>query len=113
MSTGEHEAGTGRAQDAVLAVTQLLRGVLDPELGVNIVDLGLVYDVTVEHGVVLVTMTMTAPGCPLGGYLEDAITASVGALDWVSDVRVQIVWDPPWGPERMSPLARFQLGWRA
>lgn len=95
------------------AAHEQLRGVLDPELGVNIVDLGLVYGVAAEAGLVSVTMTMTSPGCPLGRYLEDEIRVSLGALGWVEDVEVRIVWDPPWGPHLMSQLARMQLGWRA
>ncbi len=90
----------------------LLSDVIDPELGVNIVDLGLVYEVTVDcGGVVEIEMTLTTPGCPLGGFLEDQIRACLTVLPQVSDVSVRLVWDPPWEPEAMSDAAREQLGW--
>ena len=90
----------------------MLRGVIDPELGVNIVDLGLVYDLAVAEGAVRIAMTLTTPGCPLGGYLEDEIRGCLGRLPQVRDVSVRLVWEPPWDPERMSDAARAQLGWR-
>lgn len=90
----------------------LLHDVVDPELGVNIVDLGLVYDVAVDDGgAVAIEMTLTTPGCPLSGFLEDQIRACLTALPQVRDVRVALVWDPPWGPEAMSDTAKEQLGW--
>lgn len=93
-------------------VRALLRDVIDPELGVNIVDLGLVYDLAIDDsGTVAIEMTLTTPGCPLGGYLEDQIRACLTALPQVSDVTVQLVWDPPWEPEAMSNAAGEQLGW--
>ncbi len=93
-------------------VRGLLRGVIDPELGVNIVDLGLVYDVAVDaEGLVVIEMTLTTPGCPLGGFLEDDIRACLSGLPQVRDVRVTLVWDPPWAPEAMSDAAKEQLGW--
>lgn len=89
-----------------------LHGVIDPELGVNIVDLGLVYEVAVDpDGRVTVKMTLTTPGCPLGGFLDDEIRACLIRLPQVRDVRVELVWDPPWTPEAMSDSAREQLGW--
>lgn len=90
----------------------MLRGVIDPELGVNIVDLGLVYDLAVAEDAVRIAMTLTTPGCPLGGYLEDEIRGCLGRLPQVRDVSVRLVWEPPWDPERMSDAARAQLGWR-
>lgn len=100
---------TGNAQQS--AAREQLRGVIDPELGVNIVDLGLVYGLDVDDGQVRVSMTMTSPGCPLGRYLEEAIDVALRHLRWVRDVHVDVVWDPPWQPGLMSPLARTQLGW--
>ena len=95
------------------AIYDRLYEVIDPELGVNIVDLGLVYDVQAgAEGEVEVTMTLTSPGCPLGGYMEDEIDACVGALPGVRSVRVTIVFDPPWDPEKMSDAGREMLGWR-
>jgi len=93
-------------------VRGLLRSVIDPELGVNIVDLGLVYRVGIEvDGLVDVEMTLTTPGCPLGGFLDDQIRACLAQLPQVREVRVELVWEPPWDPEAMSPAAKQQLGW--
>ena len=93
-------------------VRRLLRTVIDPELGVNIVDLGLVYDIAVgDGGAVLIEMTLTTPGCPLGGFLEDQIHACLMQLPQVGDVRVELVWEPPWEPAAMSDAAKEQLGW--
>lgn len=89
----------------------ILRDVIDPELGVNIIDLGLVYDVRVTDGLAVVRMTMTSPGCPLGAYFDDAITSSLVGAPRVEQVDLQIVWDPPWQPEMMSDEAKTQLGW--
>lgn len=90
---------------------ELLRDVIDPELGVDIVGLGLVYDVRVDDGVAVVRMTMTTPGCPLGSYLDDAVHNCLWGAPGVDQVDVQIVWDPPWRPEMMSDAAKAQLGW--
>ena len=93
--------------DVILAA---LREVIDPELGVNIVDLGLVYGVDIDGGDVRVTMTMTSPACPMRDYLEGLVESSV--LDRVPDVRtvrVEIVEEPPWSPDLMSEAARRQL----
>ncbi len=93
-------------------VREHLRGVIDPELGVNIVDLGLVYDVEIgSDGVVAIEMTLTTPGCPLGGFLDDQIRAALTTLPQVRDVAVELVWEPPWEPETMSDAAKKQLGW--
>lgn len=97
---------------ADLFIRNLLREVIDPELGVNIVDLGLVYDVTVLDGVARVRMTMTTPGCPLGAYFDDAVQDCLWGAPGVERTQVQIVWDPPWRPEMMSDVAKSQLGWR-
>jgi metal-sulfur cluster biosynthetic enzyme len=100
-----------RLLDAGL-VLEMLRQVIDPELGVNIVDLGLVYDVTIAaDGNVEIEMTLTTPGCPLGGFLDDQIRACLAQLPQVRGVAVTLVWEPPWDPTAMSDLAREQLGW--
>lgn len=89
-----------------------LRSVIDPELGVNIVDLGLLYDVAVDDGGgVAIATTLTTPGCPLGGFLEDAIRTCLAQLPQVRAVRIALVGEPPWRPEAMSDRAREQLGW--
>ena len=93
-------------------VRSLLRTVMDPELGVNIVDLGLVYDIaTDDAGRVAIKMTLTTPGCPLGGFLDDQIRGCLTALPQVREVRVELVWEPPWEPQAMSDAAKEQLGW--
>jgi metal-sulfur cluster biosynthetic enzyme len=84
-----------RRQDEVY---QQLKRVIDPELGMSIVKLGLVYDIAVEDGAVTVTMTLTARGCPLGDAIARGVEAVVAELPWVEQVTVRIVWDPPWNP---------------
>ena len=86
---------------------------VDPEIGINIVDLGLVYDIGLSgDGVAAVRMTLTTPGCPLGGYIGDAIRDTLWGVPGVSHVDVQIVWVPPWDPDTMmSDWAKSQLGW--
>jgi metal-sulfur cluster biosynthetic enzyme len=93
-------------------VTQALRGVEDPEAGMSIVDLGLVYGVDVAPGRVRVEMTMTSPACPAAPYLVDEATAAIRAIAPAgTEVQVELVWDPPWTPERMSPQAQGRFGW--
>lgn len=82
----------------------------DPELGVSIVDLGLVYDVTVENGVVAVLMTMTTPFCPLDGYFRQEIEKRVRVLPGIKEVHVQFTFDPPWDRSKISEEARAALG---
>jgi len=90
-------------------VREKLREVMDPELGVNIVDLGLIYGVEVKGSSVTVKMTFTTPACPLLNFLVQNVESKVKELG-LEDVRVELVWDPPWTPERMSPEAKMQLG---
>lgn len=94
-------------------VTQALGGVEDPEAGMSIVDLGLVYAVRCEPGCVRVEMTMTSPACPAAPYLVDEAAAAVRAIaPDGTDVSVELVWDPPWTPERMSDDAQEKFGWK-
>ncbi len=94
------------------AVRDALREVLDPELGVNVLDLGLVYGVEVVGGEVRIALTMTSPACPLGELLVDETRAAVlERVPAAQRVEVEIVWDPPWAPEMMSERARRELGW--
>jgi metal-sulfur cluster biosynthetic enzyme len=93
-------------------VTQALKTVEDPEAGMNIVDLGLVYGISVEPGRVRVEMTMTSPACPVGAFLVDESAAAIRAVaPEGTDVQVDLVWEPPWTPERMSPEAQSRFGW--
>jgi metal-sulfur cluster biosynthetic enzyme len=91
---------------------EVLRMVIDPEIGINIVDLGLVYSVEAGQGHVQVAMTLTTPGCPAGRYLADRAEALIRQhIKEVTSATVDIVWDPPWSFERMSETAKKQLGW--
>ncbi len=92
-------------------VTEALRDVIDPELGLDFVELGLIYDVAVdEDGTVRVTYTLTSPGCPIGPQVSEQIAEFVGELDGVADVQSTMTFSPPWTPERMSEDAKFALG---
>mgnify|MGYP003392291583 FL=1 len=89
-----------------------LRSVVDPEVGVNIVDLGLVYQVDVAEGAVKVLLTMTSPACPLSDLvIADAESVLRAAVDDVVQVSIELVWSPPWDPSMMSDKARENLGW--
>ncbi|MGH2512731.1 MAG: metal-sulfur cluster assembly factor [Candidatus Limnocylindrales bacterium] len=92
-------------------VLEQLRTVIDPELGINIVDLGLVYGATVKSGIANVLMTTTTPACPIGSYLEDSIRSQLYQLDGVLDVAVEVTYDPRWSPDMMSDEAKVELGW--
>ena len=91
-------------------VRKALRQVKDPEVGLNIMDLGLVYDVEVHEGDVHVKMTLTSPGCPAGAQIMGDVDQSVRMLDGVTGVEVELVWEPFWTPERIDPKVRSFLG---
>jgi len=92
-------------------VLEALRTCYDPEIPVNIYELGLIYDVHVdEAGLVEIKMTLTSPQCPAAQSLPAEIESKVRALSGVTDVRIDLVWEPPWDPGRMSEAARLQLG---
>ena len=91
-------------------VIEKLRECLDPELGVNIVDLGLVYGVNIEGSKVNVLMTLTTPGCPLDSYFTQNITSKLKTVKGISDVSVELTFEPPWGPSKMSEESRDLLG---
>ncbi|MFO7546790.1 MAG: metal-sulfur cluster assembly factor [Trueperaceae bacterium] len=93
-----------------LDVLDSLRSVIDPELGLDVVDLGMVYAVTVVDGDVAIEMTLTTPGCPLHGSIEQEVRARLARLAGVTSVDVTLVWDPPWTPEAMHPRAKRVLG---
>lgn len=103
-----------RSADDLHARTLLaLRDVIDPELGLNVVDLGLVYGVEVDGENVRVRLTMTTPACPLGDHIVREAEERLRALAGVGDVHVELVWEPPWTPDRMSAEAKTMLGWNA
>jgi metal-sulfur cluster biosynthetic enzyme len=93
------------------AVRKAIRAVKDPELNLNIIDIGLVYDVEVgDAGEVKVQMTLTSPGCPAGAEIIADVKRVVGDMDGVSAVEVELVWEPYWTPEKMDPRVRTFLG---
>ena len=87
-----------------------LKEVKDPELGVDIVGLGLVYKVSIKGGKVLILMTLTTPGCPLAGYIDKLVKEAVSKIKGVSEVEVKITFEPPWTPELMSEEVKMELG---
>jgi metal-sulfur cluster biosynthetic enzyme len=91
-------------------VTDALTNVIDPELGLDFVELGLIYGVEVDAGHVHVTFSLTSPGCPIGPQVSEQIEEFVGELDDVDSVESSMVFSPPWSPERMSEDAKFALG---
>lgn len=102
-------AAVSEIQDQVRSA---LRWVIDPELGINVVDLGLIYDVVVQGDQVRVDMTMTTPACPLNAYLSSSADSIIRNLvPEIQSVDVNLVWDPPWNPTMMTAQARELLGW--
>lgn len=92
-------------------VRKALRAVKDPELGLNIIDIGLVYDIAVSpEGEVKITMTLTSPGCPAGGEIMEDAKLVVEDMDGVTHVELELVWEPYWTPDRMDPRVRAFLG---
>jgi metal-sulfur cluster biosynthetic enzyme len=107
--TGDQTAGA--APDGLEAqVLDALRQVDDPELGINIVDLGLVYDVSIEGDAVHVTYTLTTMGCPIGPLIEQQIKQMIEPIEGIDRVEAEMVLTPPWTPEKMSEEAKAALG---
>jgi len=96
------------SKDEVMAV---LKKCYDPEIPINIVDLGLVYNVDIQGDKVSVRMTLTAPGCPASAYISQDVKRKLESVPGVKTAEVQVVWEPPWTPERMSDTAKKQFGW--
>lgn len=92
------------------ALREALKEVFDPELGYNIVDLGLVYDIEVNGSEVTVNMTLTTPGCPASDIIQGGVYQRIWFIDEVSDVNVNLVWEPPWSTDAMSPQAKIHFG---
>ncbi|MFQ5355197.1 MAG: DUF59 domain-containing protein [Mariprofundaceae bacterium] len=98
-------------EDLRQRVIQVLQTIYDPEIPVSIYELGLIYDLQLdEQGRVRVQMTLTSPGCPVAQTFPLEIETRLGDVDGVTDVAVELVWDPPWGPDRMTEAARLELG---
>jgi metal-sulfur cluster biosynthetic enzyme len=91
-------------------VMDALSNVIDPELGLDFVELGLIYGVEIDDGHVRITFTLTTPGCPIGPQVSEQIDEFVGELDGVKTIESEMVFTPPWSPERMSEDAKFALG---
>ena len=87
-----------------------LKEIYDPEIPVNIYDLGLIYGVDISEGHVAVTMTLTTPHCPVAESMPGEVELRVGAVPGVGDAEVNLVWDPPWDPQKMSDEAKLELG---
>ena len=97
--------------DNVEHVRELLRQVYDPELGVNIVDLGLVYEIRAEADKIYVRMTLTTPGCPMHDTIAHGVKQLLKEQTAIKEVEVDVVWEPRWSPEKMSDQAKKQLGY--
>ena len=92
-------------------IVEALKTIFDPEIPVDIYELGLIYDISVEpSGAVGIQMTLTAPGCPAAQVLPSQVKDRVAQIEGVTDVKVDVVWDPPWDRDRMSEAAKLQLG---
>ena len=92
-------------------VTEALSNVIDPELGLDFVELGLIYGIEIDGGDVAVTFTLTTPACPIGPQVSEQIEEFVGDIEGVEKVSTSMVFTPPWTPERMSEDAKFALGY--
>jgi metal-sulfur cluster biosynthetic enzyme len=95
---------------SVEEVEEALTNVIDPELGLDFVELGLVYDIEVDGGTVDITFTLTTPACPIGPEVSEQMKEFVGELEGVEAVNPNMVFSPPWSPDRMSEDAKFALG---
>lgn len=109
---GEHLKGRpGDRRELEARVIEKLRTIFDPEIPVNIYDLGLIYELDVnEAGEVRVVMTLTAPNCPVAEGFPDLVQDALWRVEDINEVTVELVWEPPWSSERMSEAARLQLG---
>lgn len=106
----EESTPTETQQPGELELIEALKQVIDPELMINIVDLGLVYDVSREEGVANVQMTLTSPACPAGPQIINQSKMALEQIDGVDEAKIELVMTPPWSPERMTDDARDQLG---
>ena len=104
-------ADEGRDPDLEMRIVEQLRTIYDPEIPVNIYELGLIYDLVADtHGNVRVVMTLTTPHCPVAESMPGEVELKVRDVDGVNDVKVELVWDPPWDQTMMSEAARLELG---
>ncbi|MGH2674022.1 MAG: metal-sulfur cluster assembly factor [Actinomycetota bacterium] len=110
VENGAEPSGNGAPAGLVDQVMEALRQVNDPELGINIVDLGLVYDVRIEDGTVHIEYTLTTMGCPIGPLIEEQIRQMLEPVEGVDEVEAEMTLTPPWTPEKMSEEAKAALG---
>jgi FeS assembly SUF system protein len=103
--TGEEPGG-----ELYEAVIDALKEIYDPEIPVNIYDLGLIYNVEISGGHALVSMTLTTPNCPVAESMPQEVELRVGSVPGIGDAEVALVWDPPWDPQKMSDEAKLELG---
>lgn len=93
------------------AIIEALKGIYDPEIPVNIYDLGLIYNIFIDpQGLVKIEMTLTSPGCPVAQTFPGIVENAINNVAGVSEAQVELVWDPPWSTENMSEAAKLQLG---
>jgi FeS assembly SUF system protein len=111
LQTAGMVADSEKAASLMPRIVEALSTVFDPEIPVNIYDLGLIYDVIIDKaGTVGIRMTLTAPACPAAQFLPTQVRDKVAAVAGVADVRLDVVWDPPWDRSRLSEAAKLQLG---
>ena len=106
-ATEAGETSTGAIEEQV---REALKKVIDPELGLNIVDLGLIYDIRVDEGKAAVDMTLTSPGCPAGPQILSSAQAAAGTVEGIHEAEVNLVWKPLWTQDRIDPAVRAVLG---
>jgi len=104
-------ATTGPYAERERLITENLKQIYDPEIPMNIVDLGLIYGFEWSNDSVKLKMTLTAPGCPVAGILAEEVKLAIEKVPEVQSATVEMVWDPPWSPERMSDFAKRQFGY--
>jgi len=102
--------GVGLAEPLREKIIEVLKTCYDPEIPINIVDLGLIYELNIQDGAVHIKMGLTAPGCPMGAFIADQVKQTVMGIKDVKNVDVEIVLEPRWTPDRMSPEARRAFG---
>lgn len=112
MDETDEQEGAKAATDPLEAnIVEALRGVYDPEIPVNIYDLGLIYRIDIQpDGAVNIDMTLTAPGCPVAETFPGLVEQTVESVEGVAEAHVELVWDPPWSMDQMSDEARLELG---
>ena len=111
LQTANMVNDTARSAALKPAIVKALSTVFDPEIPVNLYDLGLIYDIIVDASAAVgIRMTLTAPACPAAQFLPEQVRSAVASVPGVSDAKVDVVWEPPWDRDRMSEAAKLQLG---